>query len=102
MWIDSYIRWVKTLNSYIPLMDTDATKLTEKEMTWQVVLKGIPMTWNLDLKRANNHKRSTLTELQRILKSIEEADEAKRRFKEKVTAAVAAINNMAMVATVTM
>ena len=32
MRIDSYIRRVKTLNSYIPSMDIDATKLTEKEM----------------------------------------------------------------------
>ena len=40
------------------------------------------MTWNLDLKRANNHECSTLTELQRILKPIEETDEAERRFQD--------------------
>ena len=80
MQIDSYTCWVKTLNAYISLMDTDATKITEKEMIWQVVLKGIPVTLNLDLKRVNNHKCATLAELQRVLKPIEEADEAKKRL----------------------
>ena len=55
MRIDNYIRSVKTLNNYIPLMDNGAIKLTEREMIRQVVLKGIPVTWNLNLKRANNH-----------------------------------------------
>ena len=82
MHIDNYIRRTKTLNNYIPLMDIGATELTEREMIRQVVLKGIPVTWNLDLKRANNHKCATLAELQKILKPIEEADEAERRFND--------------------
>ena len=82
MHIDNYIRRTKTLNNYIPFMDIGATELTEREMIRQVVLKGIPVTWNLDLKRANNHKCATLAELQIILKPIEEADEAERRFND--------------------
>ena len=30
MRIDNYIQYTKTLNSYIPLMDIGATKLTER------------------------------------------------------------------------
>ena len=39
MRIDNYIRRVKTLNNYIPLMDNGAIKLTERELIRQVVLK---------------------------------------------------------------
>ena len=36
MRIDNNIRRVKILNSYIPLIDIEAVKLTEKEMIRQV------------------------------------------------------------------
>ena len=64
-------------------MDKGATKLTEREMIKQVVLKGTPVVWNLDLKRANNHNCATLSELQAVLKPIEKADESEREFKER-------------------
>ena len=64
-------------------MDNGAVKLTEREMIKQVVLKGIPVVWSLDLKRANNHNCATLSELQAVLKPIEEADESEREYKEK-------------------
>ena len=41
------------------------------------------MTWNLNLKRANNHKCATLSELQKILKPIKDADEAERKTNDK-------------------
>ena len=68
------------MNSYIPWMAKSAIELTEREMIKQVVLKGIPVTWNLDLKRANNHNCLTLADLQKILKYIEEAAEANRKW----------------------
>ena len=83
MRVDNYIRRVKTLNNYILYMDNGAVKLTEWEMIKQVVLKGIPVVWSLDLKRANNHNCATLSELQAVLKPIEEADESEREYKEK-------------------
>ena len=51
-------------------------------MIRHVISKGKPATWILDLKRANNHNCTTLPELQKVLKPIEEADEAKRKFRE--------------------
>ena len=82
MRINNYIRRTKTLNNYIPLMDNGVVKLTKREMIRHVVLKGIPMTWNLDLKRANNHNCPTLVKPQKMLKPMEEADKGKRKFKE--------------------
>ena len=64
-------------------MDNGVAKLMEREMIKQVVMKGIPVVWNLDLKRANNHNCATLSELQAVLKPIEEADESEREYKEK-------------------
>lgn len=63
MRIDNYIRRVEILYNYIPWMAKGPIKLTEREMIKQVDLNGIPVTWNLDLKRANNHNCMTLTEL---------------------------------------
>jgi len=60
----------------------NAIELTERKMIKQVVLEGIPVTWNLDLKRANNHNCLTLTDLQKVLKPIEEAAAAKRKWNE--------------------
>ena len=83
MRIDSYVRRVKTLNNYTSFMDNGAIKLTEREMIRQVVLKGIPVTWNLNLKRANNHNCATLADLQKVLKSIEEADEVEIKYTDQ-------------------
>ena len=66
MRIDNYIRRIKILNNYIPLMNNGAAKLIEIEMIKQVILKWIPVTWNLDLKRLNNHNCTTLADLQKI------------------------------------
>ena len=41
------------------------------------------MTWNLSLRRANNHNCTTLIYLQKVLKPIEEADEVKRKFADQ-------------------
>lgn len=38
------------------------------------------MTLNLDLKKAKKHKYTTLIDLHKALKPIEEADEVKRKF----------------------
>ena len=40
--IENYIRRVKTVNNYIPLMKEGAQKLTEKELIKTVILKTIP------------------------------------------------------------
>ena len=63
MKIDAFIRRAKTLNNYLPQMNTRAVKLTEREMLKLVVLKNIPTSWALDLRRANNHNKLTLVEL---------------------------------------
>ena len=52
-------------------------------MIRQVVLKEIPVTWNLSLKRANNHMYTTLVDLQKVLKPIKEADEVERKFSDQ-------------------
>ena len=67
MRIENYIRRVKTLNNYILFMDNRAIKLMEREMIRQVALKGIPVTWNLSLKRSNKHNYTTLADLQKFL-----------------------------------
>ena len=92
--IENYIRRVKTVNNYIPLMKNGAQKLTERELIKTVILKTIPNRWLQDLKRANNHNLVTLEELQAVLKPVEEADEndqqensrskQKPRFESKV------------------
>ena len=71
-----YMRRVKTVNNYIPLMKQGAQRLTERELIKTVILKTIPNKWLQDLKRANNHNLATLEELQSVLKPIEEADES--------------------------
>ena len=76
MKVENYIRRVKTLNNYIPLMELGAAKLTERELRKQVVLKGIPIKWTLDLKRENNYNLTSLSALQSVLKPIEEADDS--------------------------
>jgi len=58
-------------------------KLTEREMLKLVVLKNILTSWALDLRRANNHKNSTLVKLQKVLKPIEEAEEMESEFKSE-------------------
>ena len=40
--VENYIRRVKTVNNYIPLMKEGAQKLTEKELIKTVILKTIP------------------------------------------------------------
>ena len=70
----------KTLNNCILLLGIGIIKLTKREMIKQVDLKGIPATQNLDLKRANDHNCTALTELQKVLEPIEEADEIKTNF----------------------
>ena len=62
-------------------MEKGAIKLTKREMIRQVVLKEIPVSWNLHSKRANNHKYTTMMEWQRVLKLIKEADKAKKKFR---------------------
>lgn len=47
------------------------------------MLTGISVVLHLDLKRVKNHNKTTLLELLKALKTIEEADEFERRFKEK-------------------
>ena len=81
--IDNYIQRVKTLNNYIPFIDNGTIKLTEREMIRQVMLKGIPVTWYLNLKRASNHNCTTLADLQMVLKPFEEADEVVRKFADQ-------------------
>ena len=73
--IENYIRRVKTVNNYIPLIKGGAQKLTEREIIKTVILKKISNKWLQDLKRANNHNLLTIEELQPVLKPIEEADE---------------------------
>ena len=41
------------------------------------------MTWNLSLKRANDHKRTTLVDLQKFLKPIEAAYQVERTFADQ-------------------
>ena len=74
--IENYIRRVKTVNNYIPLIKTGSQKLTESELIKTVILKKIPNKWLQDLRRANNHNLATLEELHSVLKPIEEADES--------------------------
>ena len=72
--IESYIRWIKTVNNYIPLMKEEAQKLTERELIKTVILETTPNKWLQVLKRANNHNLSTIEEFQIVLNPIEEAD----------------------------
>lgn len=46
-------------------------------------MRNIPPTWKVDLNRSNYHKNATLTELETVLKPIEEAKEAKTEYKER-------------------
>ena len=73
--IENYIRRVKTINNYIPLMKNGAQKFTERELIKTVILKTIPNKWLQDLKRANNHNLTTLEAFQTVLTPIEEANE---------------------------
>ena len=74
--IENYIRRVKTVNNYIPLMKNGAQKFTERELIKTIILETIPNKCLQDLKRANNHNLATLEELHAVLKPIEEADES--------------------------
>ena len=82
MEIDIYICRSKLMNNYIPLMDNTAAKLTKRKSIKQVVLKGIPMPWDLVLKRSNNYNYTSLSDMRKILKPIEEVDNVKRTLKE--------------------
>ena len=64
-------------------MNIYANRLTKRELIKEVVLKGIPAVWVLDLKRGNNHNNTTLLELQKCLKSVDKVDGVERKFKEK-------------------
>ena len=46
-------------------------------------MRNIPPTWKVDLNKSNYHKNATLTELETVLKPIEEAKEAKTECKEQ-------------------
>ena len=83
MKIDAFIRKAKTLNNYLPQMNTGEVKLTEREMLKLVILKNTPTSWTLDLRRANNHNKMTLTELQKVLNPIEEVEEIESKFKSE-------------------
>ena len=81
MKVENCIRRVKTLSSYILLMELRAVKLSERELIKQVVLKGIQIKWTLDLKRANNYNLTSLATLQSVLKPIEEVDNSEQEYK---------------------
>mmetsp|Transcript_44147 Transcript_44147/g.53032 ORF Transcript_44147/g.53032 Transcript_44147/m.53032 type:complete len:287 (+) Transcript_44147:577-1437(+) len=83
MKINALIQRAKTLNNYLPQMNTAAAKLTEREMLKLVVLKIILTSWALDLRRAKNHNKVTLVELPNVLKPIEEAEETESMFKHE-------------------
>ena len=53
-------------------MDSQVTRLTEREPTQQVVLKVILVIWGLDLKKGNNNNKMTLLESRRRQKKFKE------------------------------
>ena len=53
-------------------MDSQATRLTEREPTQQVVLKVILVIWGLDLMKGNNNNKMTLLESRRRRKKFKE------------------------------
>ena len=48
-----------------------------------MILKNTPTAWSLDLCRANNHNKTALSELQKVLKPIEEAEKMEQNFKSE-------------------
>ena len=64
-------------------MDNGAIKLMEREMIRQVALKGIPVTWNLSLKRSNKHNYTTLADLQKFLNRPKKQKKKKKKMLTK-------------------
>jgi len=71
--VEDYVTRVETINNYIPYMDIDTTKLTERELIRSVVMQKIPGGSCLSLLYTGNNNITSIETLTAKLIPIETA-----------------------------
>ena len=66
---------MKTINNYIPVIDTNESRMNEQELIREVVMKNMPSHWRKDFKKNGYHKLTVLSNIMERLTNYEEADD---------------------------
>jgi len=63
MSVKDWINRIKTINSYLPLMEHDARAFSERELIAEVISKNIPSAWKAQFKLSKLHLKTRIREI---------------------------------------
>ena len=69
--VKDWVNRVKNINSYMGLMENDATNFTEKELVSEIITKNLPSQWRTHFKLQGLHKASNINDIMTKLQIIE-------------------------------
>jgi len=72
MSIKQWIKRIKNINSYLPLMEQEARPFSEKELITEVIAKNIPSAWHIQFRLAKLHLKTRIDNVISDLTVIEE------------------------------
>ena len=74
MSVKDWIKRIKVINGYLPLMEVGAVKFTEEELIRYVIKPNIPRSWMKDFKIGKGLTMTSTLEVLGLLKAIEAAE----------------------------
>ena len=83
MTVRDWIKRIKVINGYLPLMELGAMKFTEEELIRYLIKPNIPRSWVKDFKIGKGLTMTSILEVLGLLKAIEAAETSDRNKSNK-------------------
>jgi hypothetical protein len=82
MSVKDWINRIKTINSYLPLIEHDARAFSERELIAEIISKNIPSAWKAQFKLSKLHLKARIKDIMGDLTIIEEVTHPKNNRKQ--------------------
>ena len=83
MTVKDWIKRIKVVYGYLPLMEPGAVKFTEEELIRYVIKPNIPRLWMKDFKIRKGHTMTSILEVLSLLKAVEAVEPSDRNKSKK-------------------
>ena len=80
MKVRRWVRRVKTINTYLELLDPTRARLTDRQIVEYVIAPNIPHSWSKDFRLAKGHLATTTRDAVEILEEIELAEPKEKKI----------------------
>ena len=81
--VRKWVQRIKTINTYLKLLDPNRTRLTDQQIVEHIIAPNIPQSWSKDFRLAKGHLSATTRDAVEILEEIKLAEPKEQKGSNK-------------------